>query len=424
MVQKWPNRKLEEVCAFQNGLWTGKRPPFVTAKVIRNTNFKNNDGTLNFGDVAEIEVEKKQLKNRLLEKGDLILERSGGGPTQPVGRVVYFGADCEFSFSDFTTRIRVKNSKELYSVYLWRYLNLLYLSGVTEKMQKQTTGIRNLNFSEYKELEIPLPPIAEQKKIVAKLEKVLGKIKEAKRLRAEAQEAAQNLLPAELHRIFSQQHSNILQNVGMSGKSASVKTSVDKWEEKELGEVAALARGPFGGSLKKDIFVETGDCVYEQGNVIDGDLENFRYFITPEKFDQMKRFAVSAGDVLMSCSGTIGRFAIIPKDFKKGIINQALLKITPSQKITSEFLKATLENYFSSNNTHVKGMAIKNIAAVKELKKIKIPLPPIAEQKKIVARLNSLSEKTRRLQEYQNSTASDFIYLEQSVLHKAFSGKM
>src|SRR3990167_2201082 len=209
MSNNYPTKKLGEVCDFQNGLWTGKKPPFVTASVVRNTNFKNNDGTLNLGDVAEIEVEEKQLKNRLLEEGDLILERSGGGPTQPVGRVVYFDAGWKFRFCYFTTRIRVRNSKELDSVYLWRYLNLLYLSGVTEKMQKQTTGIRNLNFPEYKNLEILLPPIAEQKKIVAKLEKVLGKIKEAKRLRAEAQEAAQDLLPAELHRIFSQQHSNI-----------------------------------------------------------------------------------------------------------------------------------------------------------------------------------------------------------------------
>ncbi|OHA13659.1 MAG: hypothetical protein A3J10_01360 [Candidatus Sungbacteria bacterium RIFCSPLOWO2_02_FULL_54_10] len=243
MINNWPTKKLGKVCDFQNGLWTGKTPPFVMTKVIRNTNFKNNDGTLNFNDVAEIEVEERALQARLLKKGDLILERSGGGPTQPVGRVVYFDADGKFSFSNFTTRIRVRNSKELDSIYLWRCLNYLYLSGVTEKMQKQTTGIRNLNFSEYKELEIPLPPIAEQKKIVARLEGLLGKIKEAKRLRAEAQDAAQNLLPAELHRIFTQQHPYKLQFVRMLGreKPASVKNYGEaQWEEKELGEICEL----------------------------------------------------------------------------------------------------------------------------------------------------------------------------------------
>mgnify|MGYP001604871381 CR=1 FL=1 len=217
----YPTKKLGEVCDFKNGLWTGKKAPFVLTKVIRNTNFKNNDGTLNFNDVAEIEVEEKQLRDRLLGEGDLILERSGGGPTQPVGRVVYFDNEGEFSFSNFTSRIQVKNPKELDSKYLWRYLNLLYVSGVTEKMQKQTTGIRNLNFSEYKELKIPLPPMGEQRKIVAKLESVLGKIKDAKKLRAEAQTAAGSLLAAELHKIFEE------------GKKKG-------WEEKEICEIAEL----------------------------------------------------------------------------------------------------------------------------------------------------------------------------------------
>jgi len=143
----WPTKKLGEVCNFQNGLWKGKIPPFKKVKVLRNTNFCNS-GYLDLSNVTEIEVEKKQLADRLLQKGDLILERSGGGPTQPVGRVVYFDADGEFSFGNFTTRIRVKNPEELYDRYLWRYLNVLYISGITEMMQKQTTGIRNLNFSE------------------------------------------------------------------------------------------------------------------------------------------------------------------------------------------------------------------------------------------------------------------------------------
>ncbi len=337
--------------------------------------------------------------------------------------VVIFGDHTRaIKFIDFPFAVGADGTKVLKPK---DFLNSKFFYFALMSLDVESRGYAR-HFRILKEKKIPLPPIAKQKKIVARLEGLLGKVKEAKRLRAEAQEAAQSLLPAELHRIFTQpttphkQHPYKLEYVRMSDKPTFVKTPAAKWEEKELGEIALLVRGPFGGSLKKDIFVEAGDCVYEQGNVIDRDLKNFRYFIIPEKFDQMKRFAVSAGDILMSCSGTIGKFVIVPEKFKKGIINQALLKITPIQKITSEFLRLTLENYFSSNNTHVKGMAIKNIAAVKELKKIKIPLPSVAEQKKIVARLDSLSEKIRRLQEYQKSTASDFISLEQSILSKSF----
>ena len=384
MVQKWPNRKLEEVCAFQNGLWTGKRPPFVTAKVIRNTNFKNNDGTLNLGDVAEIEVEEKQLKNRLLEKGDLILERSGGGPTQPVGRVVYFDAGGKFSFSNFTTRIRVRNSKELDSVYLWRYLNLLYLSGVTEKMQKQTTGIRNLNFSEYKNLEIPLPPIAEQRKIVARLEGLLGKIKEAKRLRVEAQSAAQNLLPAELHEIFEE------------GKKKD-------WEEKELGEVLDYEQ-------PTRYIVNSADYSNEYKTPVLTAGKSFIRGYTDERdniFPNQKLPVIIFDDFT-----TATKFVDFP--FK---VKSSAMKILHAKKWKADikFLFYMIQTVKLNHDTHKRYW-------ISEYSKIKIPLPPVAEQKKIVARLDSLSEKIRRLQEYQKSTASDFVSLEQSILSKSLSG--
>ena len=88
---------------FYNGLWTGKKPPFRKAKVIRNTNFTK-DCKLDLSDVVELDVEIKQLEKRKLEFGDIILEKSGGGPKQPVGRVVLFERnDADFSFSNFTS---------------------------------------------------------------------------------------------------------------------------------------------------------------------------------------------------------------------------------------------------------------------------------------------------------------------------------
>lgn len=221
-MNNWPIKKLGEVCDFQSGLWTGKKSPFTVVKVIRNTNFKNNDGTLNFNDVAEIKVEKKQLQNRLLQKGDIILERSGGGPTQPVGRVVYFEDNNEkYSFSNFTTRIRINDSKKVNSRYLWFFLNFFYISGKTEHMQKKTTGIRNLTFSEYKKIEIPLPLISEQKRIVKRVEELFDKINEAEKLREESKEDATTLIPATLHKIFQE------------GKEKG-------WEEKEIKEICEI----------------------------------------------------------------------------------------------------------------------------------------------------------------------------------------
>ena len=266
------------------------------------------------------------------------------------------------------------------------------------------TTVKKLNQEKMRSIKIPFPPIGEQERIVKKLEKLLGKIDEAKRLRAESLEATQSLLPAESHKVFR------------DGKK--------KYPFDELGSISTLVRGPFGGSLRKDIFIDSGDCVYEQGNVISNNLDRFRYFITPEKFEEMKRFAVSSGDILMSCSGTIGKFVIIPEKFKKGIINQALLKISPNEKVTVDYLKYALQDYLSLSGSHIKGMAIKNITAVKELKKFKIPIPPLVEQKKIVARLDSLSGKVGKLKKLQSETATDLDALQKSILHQAFEGKL
>lgn len=253
--------------------------------------------------------------------------------------------------------------------------------------------------SEYSNIEVKVPPLPEQKKIVAKIEQQFAKIDEAAQLRVKSAKLADKLLPAALHEVFEE---------------------TKKYRYSDLGELALLVRGPFGGSLKKEIFVSSGFSVYEQGNVIDNDLESFRYFITPEKYHEMKRFQVASGDILMSCSGTIGKLAIVPEVFTQGVINQALLKITPSNKVHTSYLLLALRDYLVQNTAHIKGMAIKNITAVKELKKIQIPLPPLSEQQEIVKKLDTLSKKTLVLQELQAKQAADFMALKQGILREVF----
>ena len=114
MSTHWAYTTLGDSCEFVSGLWTGKKPPFVKVGVIRNTNF-NKDGTLDDADIAFLDVEKKQFEKRKLKGGDIILEKSGGGPKQPVGRVVYYdNREGDFSISNFTSLIRVQEQREIH----------------------------------------------------------------------------------------------------------------------------------------------------------------------------------------------------------------------------------------------------------------------------------------------------------------------
>ncbi|MDB4403156.1 restriction endonuclease subunit S [bacterium] len=157
-MEGWSVRPLEDLCEFRNGLWKGKKAPYVHVGVIRNTNFTKS-GFLDDQDIAYLDVEEKQFAKRQLQFGDLILEKSGGGPKQPVGRVITFEkTEGLFSFSNFTSVIRVVDPSVLSFQFLHRFLYWQYISGVTEGMQRRSTGIRNLDFTAYKQLSIPLPP--------------------------------------------------------------------------------------------------------------------------------------------------------------------------------------------------------------------------------------------------------------------------
>ena len=192
-------------------------------------------------------------------------------------------------------------------------------------------------------------------------------------------------------------------------------------EEKNLGDVCDFVRGPFGGSLKKDFFKKSGYAVYEQNHAINNHFEDIRYFIDEKKFNEMKRFELQSGDLIMSCSGTMGKVAIVPKNFRKGIINQALLKLTPKSKLDKTYLKYYLDtDLFQdklSKETH--GAAIKNVASVAVLKKIKILIPAISEQKSFINFLSKKDSINSKKKELMN-----LFYNLMGSLQKKYFGKI
>lgn len=246
-----------------------------------------------------------------------------------------------------------------------------YLSNYKEKLLEQVSGVAQPNLSQAKIKDVLIPQIdfLEQQQIVAKLDAAFAQIDRAIEL-AETKEA-------DIEKLKASMLSAMLNNAD--------------WEAVKLGEVCDFVRGPFGGSLKKSVFVEDGFAVYEQQHAIRGQCESFRYFITPEKFETMRRFEVRAGDILMSCSGTIGKTTIVPELHRQGIINQALLKITPSQRVLANYLDYYMKSSLFTEQLMegVDGAAIQNVASVKLLKQISIMLPSAEVQAFIIAKLDA-----------------------------------
>jgi len=185
-----------------------------------------------------------------------------------------------------------------------------------------------------------------------------------------------------------------------------------------------MKRGPFGSSLRKADFVSEGIRVFEQYNPINDDPNWMRYFITKEKYENMKAFTANEGDFLISCSGaTLGRIVYLPKGTKPGIINQALLKLTLSDNVilSEYFLKLFRSVYLQEKIwSKAKGMAQPNMVGVKELKNILIPLPPLEEQKAIVEKVNALMGLCDALEQEVQQSQAHSEQLMQSVLREVF----
>jgi type I restriction enzyme, S subunit len=197
----WDRACVGDLCDFSNGLWVGNVPPFIRVGVIRNTNFTE-DGTLDHSDIALLEVEEKQFKTRRLQMGDIILEKSGGGPDQPVGRVALFDrADGIYSFSNFTTALRVSDPARVGYRYLHQFLLWLYLSGLTEVMQARSTGLRNLDGDAYKNIIVPIPPPPQQRHISSVLEaehaSIIGYMESTRVIRTQKRGLMRKLLDGE-----------------------------------------------------------------------------------------------------------------------------------------------------------------------------------------------------------------------------------
>lgn len=154
-------------------------------------------------------------------------------------------------------------------------------------------------------------------------------------------------------------------------------------------------RGPFGSALKRGDMKEDGIPVYEQQHAI-YNSRDFRYYIDEQKFNEMKRFQVKKDDLIISCSGTVGKVSIIKDDDPKGIISQALLLLRAD---TNKVLPLYLKYFFSSREgynaivSRSSGSVQVNIAKRSVIEQIPLKLPQIKTQRKIVGVLSSIDEK-------------------------------
>ncbi len=291
--------------------------------------------------------------------------------------------------------------------YLYYYLLQQRFRDVGKSVMTGAVGHKRVPKDYIENSEIPLPSFEAQKQIVAKLDRSFAGIDKAKANAEQNLKNAKELFESYLVGVFSRKNS--------------------KWDYKKWGDICNFVRGPFGGSLKKSMFKDEGYVVYEQKHAIHDHFNQIRYFIDEGKFNEMKRFEVKPGEIIMSCSGvTLGRVAVIPENIPKGIINQALLKLTPHENISVHFLKHWLRSKIFQDIIfeHAGGAAIPNVPSAKIMKEIIIPVPSINEQEKIVKNIELILIETNKLKANYQEKIKSLDELKQSILQKAFNGEL
>ena len=173
--------------------------------VLRTTNFTN-EGIIDYNSVVTRTITKKNIGEKFLRKGDIIIEKSGGSDKFPVGRVVYFdGDDNTYLFNNFTGLLRVKEPKMWYPRYVFYSLFANYKRGGTRMFENKTTGLHNLKTDDYvSRYEVTEIDMIEQVSVCDKLDKLYEIINERK----QQLELLDELVKARFVELFGDPRSN------------------------------------------------------------------------------------------------------------------------------------------------------------------------------------------------------------------------
>jgi type I restriction enzyme S subunit len=269
----------------------------------------------------------------------------------------------------------------------------------------------------------PLPPKPIQQAIVSKIEELFSELDKGIENLLNAQQQLKTYRQSVLKWAFEGRLTNENVKEGELPEGWKVAKLKDLTVEK-----VGLRRGPFGSAIKKEFFVPNGYKIYEQGNAINNDPYRGKYFITEEKYNELKNFSVEPNDLIVSCSGvTLGRICEIPEDAKPGVINQALLRIRlKKDMVLNRYFIIHFRGAFFQKKIfdQSQGTAMPNLVGIKDFKEIEMFIPTIQEQNKIIEAIESSLSVADKMQESITQSLQQSEALKQSILKMAFEGRL
>ena len=469
LPEGWEWATLESVLeSHRGGVWGPEAENGKGYPVLRSTNMRGSK--LDFSEIARCEISDEVAKSAALKQGDIIVSKSSGSP-HLVGLPALFEGSPDgqiYLYSNFTMRLRPIQERIL-PRYLFHFLAGAKAEADRRTMSQDTAGLRNLKTSEYLSQVLPRPPLPEQHHIVEKIERLfaesctareaLDKVPAllkrfrqsvlAKAFRGELTERDPSDEPASvlLERIREGRRRKWEKDLRAKGKDPKKAKYVEPqppntsdlpelpegWEwttVEQIGSVndEAVKTGPFGAQLSSKEFTKAGIPILAIGNVQWGKLAlNKQDFVTEAKANQLADYRLKPGDVLFTRSGTVGRSAVVPKDADGWLMSYHLLRVrADAQTCLPDYLYYVFrgEVGIQEEITERARGATRAGFNTTLLKTLPIPLAPLAEQHRIVAKIESLFAQAEAIERAVEVARRRATKVDQAVLVRAFRGEL
>lgn len=307
----------------------------------------------------------------------------------------------------------------------------------------------NISQDIIKSYPIPLPPIAEQQRIVEQIENLFAKLDEAKEKAQEILDTFDDRKAAILYNTFQgiltkkwrKEHQDIsamdyLKKIERSGEGFS-KKEFKFWESNELPRTWAESKignllyfaGRIGWKgLKADEYTEEGPLLLSVYNLNDGDEVSYNkvYHITTERYEESPEIMVEIGDILLTKDGAgIGKLGYVKELPQEATINSSLLLIRPGNAAISKYIFYLLSGpeLQSIVKERITGSATPHLFQ-RDIKEFVIPIPPLEEQEEIARILDEILEKEKIAYESAENVVSQIELMKKSILAKAFRGEL
>lgn len=422
--QSWDiDRVKASIKSCKNGIW-GEEPigDENDTVCVRVADFDRDNLSIDIEDPTLRNIQNKEKVTRTLKKGDLLIEKSGGGENQPVGCVVLYNHDTPAVCSNFIARMSLKEGM---SPSFWKYMHAAaYSIRLTIGSINQTSGIQNLDQDRYFNEKVPFPPLDEQQAIANFLDRETAKIDEL----IQKQEKLIELIQEKIASV-----TDSLVTKGLD-KSASLK----KTQFQTLGEVPShwdvlqikkiVSTPVTDGPHETPDFLDDGVPFVSAEAVSKGfiDFEKIRGFISPEANEiYSRKYSPQVHDIYMIKSGATTGVTAIVEDRTDFNIWSPLAVIRCSKRMNPHYvLYAMRSKYFQEMVSLSWSFGTQQNIGMGVIENLCIPVPPREEQDAIVLGINSILSGLKQLQDKATSAIPLLKEHRASLISAAVTGKI